>query len=122
PARPTVGSSPEPTSPPAPAAGAPFAGAAPLDERPTEVTVTPPNPTGRQEPAVSMEWIGPPTAKVGQSADYTLVVRNACNIPVQQVVVRVRVPAGLSVTGTEPKAAPEGGLHVWELGTLPAKQ
>jgi uncharacterized repeat protein (TIGR01451 family) len=78
--------------------------------------------TGRQEPAVSLEWLGPSAAKIGQDADYTLVVRNACSIPVQQVLVRVRVPAGLKVAGTEPPAAGEGGVLVWELGTLLAKQ
>src|SRR5205085_154140 len=62
------------------------------------------NPTGRQEPALSLEWIGPPTARVGQPADYTLVVRNVCNIPVQQVLVRVRIPNGMAITATEPKA------------------
>lgn len=123
-----------PTAPSSPAAGsaatpAPLPGAAggpaafpPANERPGEVSATPDNPAARQEPAVSMEWIGTPTAKVGQPADYTLVVRNACNIAVQQVVVRVRVPAGLNVSWTEPKAASEGGLLIWELGTLLAKQ
>jgi uncharacterized repeat protein (TIGR01451 family) len=92
------------------------------DEQPTEATVTPPNPTGRQEPAISIEWVGPPTAKVGQPADYTLVVRNACNIPVQQVLVRVRIPAGMTTAATEPKALSENNVLVWELGTLLSKQ
>src|SRR5439155_25899831 len=48
------------------------------------------NLTGRQEPAVSLEWIGPPAAKVGLPAEYTIAVRNVCNIAVQQVLVRVR--------------------------------
>jgi uncharacterized repeat protein (TIGR01451 family) len=105
----------------APALSAPIA--APLKEdQPVESTVTPPNPTGRQEPAISIEWVGPPTAKVGQPAEYTLVVRNACNIPVQQVLVRVRVPAGMSVNATEPKALSENNVLVWELGTLLSKQ
>jgi uncharacterized repeat protein (TIGR01451 family) len=94
------------------------------DERP-EVSVTPDNPAGRQEPSVSIEWLGSPVAKVGQAADYSLLVRNTANIPVQQVIVRVRVPAGLSIQGTEPKstsAEPTSGVLVWELGTLMAKQ
>jgi hypothetical protein len=56
--------------------------------------VTRDNPTGRQEPAVSIEWLGPPAAKLGQPADYTVVVRSACNVPLQQVSVRVRLAAG----------------------------
>src|SRR5262249_21941075 len=78
--------------------------------------------TGRQEPAMSLEWIGAPTAKVGQPGDYTLLVRHSCNIPVQQVAVRIRVPAGLNVVSTEPKANNEGGVLNWDLGTLMARQ
>jgi uncharacterized repeat protein (TIGR01451 family) len=92
------------------------------EDQPVESTVTPPNPTGRQEPAVSIEWVGPPTAKVGQAAEFTLVVRNACNIPVQQVLVRVRVPAGMTAAATEPKALSENNVLVWDLGTLLSKQ
>jgi uncharacterized repeat protein (TIGR01451 family) len=69
-----------------------------------------------------MEWIGPPTAKVGQPADYSLVVRNVCNIPVQQVIVRVRMPAGITVSATEPRCASENNVLMWELGTMMAKQ
>jgi uncharacterized repeat protein (TIGR01451 family) len=92
------------------------------DEKATEVSVTAENPAGRQEPAVSLEWVGTTMAKVGQAADYSLVVRNICNIPVQQVIVRVRIPAGLTVQNTEPRAVAEGGILVWELGGLMAKQ
>ncbi len=102
-------------------AGLPLAAPVP-DDKPVEATVSPPNPTGRQEPAVSIEWVGPPTAKVGQPADFTLAVRNACNIPVQQVLVRVRVPNGMTAAATEPKAICENNVLVWELGTLLAKQ
>jgi uncharacterized repeat protein (TIGR01451 family) len=84
--------------------------------------VTPDNPLGRQEPAVSLEWIGPGTAKVGQPGDYSLVVRNICNIPVQQVIVRVRIPSGLTVSATEPHGISENNVLLWELGTLVAKQ
>ena len=81
-------------------------------------TVTNDNPTGRQEPAISMEWIGPPIAKVNQPADFTLVVRNACNIPVQQVMVRVRIPNGMTISATEPKAVSENNVLMWELGAM----
>jgi uncharacterized repeat protein (TIGR01451 family) len=81
--------------------------------------VEPSNTTGRQEPAVSLEWIGPPTAKVGHPSDYTIAIRNVCNIPVQQVMVRIRIPAGMSVSATEPKpAAAENNVLMWELGTM----
>jgi len=94
----------------------------PNDEQTPDSTVTPDNTTGRQEPAISLEWVGSPTAKVGQPGSYSLIVRNACSIPVQQVLVRVRVPDGLTCSDTEPKAVAEKNVFVWELGTLQAKQ
>ncbi len=92
------------------------------EEQSSDPAVTPDNTTGRQEPAISLEWVGSPTAKIGQPGSYSLVVRNACSIPVQQVLVRVRVPEGLSCGDTEPKAVAEKNVLVWELGTLQAKQ
>src|SRR5207244_11351420 len=68
------------------------------------------NPTGRQEPAVSLEWIGPPVTKLGRPADYTSAVRNVCKVPVQQVMVRIRMPQGMAVALTEPKAIAEGNV------------
>jgi uncharacterized repeat protein (TIGR01451 family) len=94
----------------------------PGDERDLGPGQQPDNPTGRQEPAVSIEWIGPPQAKVGRPADFTIAVHNACNIPVQQVMVRVRIPAGITVTATEPKAFAEGNVLMWECGTMGPKQ
>ena len=79
-------------------------------------------PTGRQEPAVSVEWTGPAAAKVGQPNDYAVVVRNACNIPVQQVLVRVRLAGAASVLSAEPKAAVEDNVLSWDVGTLQPKE
>jgi uncharacterized repeat protein (TIGR01451 family) len=80
------------------------------------------NPTGRQEPAVSIEWVGPATVKLGQPAAFQIVVKNVSQSPVQQTVVRQRVPAGVTVQGTEPKAVTENDTLVWDLGTLPPQQ
>ena len=81
------------------------------------------NPTGRQEAAVSLEWIGPPIAKVGQPLTYQILVKNITTIPLHQVVVRNQLPAGVTVNATEPKAAAgPGNLLVWELGTLEPRQ
>lgn len=85
-------------------------------------TVTADNPSGRMEPAVSIEWVGPPSTKVGQPGSYGLILRNTSNGPVHQVLVRVKVPAGLEVSGTEPKATEENSVLVWDIGTLVAKQ
>ena len=83
---------------------------------------SPLNPTGRQEPAVSLEWIGPPVAKIGMTTDYSLVVRNTSNCPVQMVKVIVKIPSGITVSATEPKAMAESDALVWDLGALVAKQ
>jgi len=80
------------------------------------------NPTGRQEPAVSIEWIGPSAAKVNQPAEYAIMVRNVCNIAVQKVIIQVRIPQGVTVSATEPKAEQAENVLMWEVGTLLPKQ
>ncbi len=80
------------------------------------------NPTGRQEPAVSLEWIGPPTAKLGQSVTYQIIIKNISASPVQGVVVRTRLPQGVTVQATEPKAVNEVNLLTWDLGMLLPRQ
>ena len=82
----------------------------------------PGNPTGRQEPAVSIEWIGPSAAKVNQPADYSIMVRNVCGIAVQKVIVQVRMPQNVTVSATEPKAEQAENILMWEVGTLLPKQ
>lgn len=76
----------------------------------------------RQEPAVSLQWVGPTAAKVNHPNVYSLVIRSTCTIPVQQVMVRVRIPDNLSCGDTEPKAVSEGNVLVWELGVLQPKE
>ncbi|MCE9530904.1 MAG: DUF11 domain-containing protein [Planctomycetes bacterium] len=74
------------------------------------------------QPGVGLEWIGPTSLKVGQPADYTLVVRNTSTIPVQKVIVQVRVPTGVNIVNAEPKAENMDNVLVWELGNLLVKQ
>ena len=80
------------------------------------------NPTGRQEPAVSLEWIGPPTIKLGQPVTFQILLRNISASPVQNVVVHNRLPDGVGVQQTEPKATTEGNVLVWNLGTMQSRQ
>ncbi|HTU19663.1 MAG TPA: hypothetical protein VMG10_16500 [Gemmataceae bacterium] len=115
---PPLGSISDPNGVPPSAAGS----SAASDEHASDLTMTSESANNRQEPAVSLEWVGPTTAKVSQPNKYTLVVRNICNIPVQQVLVRVRIPSGLSCSDTEPKAVAEGNVLVWELGALQASE
>ena len=92
-----------------------------MQEQPPQAQVVD-NPTGRQEPAVSIEWIGPPTAKVGQAVTYQIIVKNISASAAQDVVVKQSVPAGARVTATEPKATEEDHVLTWALGTLEPRQ
>jgi uncharacterized repeat protein (TIGR01451 family) len=80
------------------------------------------NPTGRQEPAVSLEWIGPATCKIGQPVTYQIMVKNVSAAPVQGVVVRNRVASGVIVLSTQPVARNEGDALVWDIGSLEPRQ
>lgn len=79
-------------------------------------------PTGRQDPSVSLEWIGPASLRLGQPANYQLVVKNTSGAPVHGVVIRNRVPGGVAIKAAEPRAGGEGAVMQWELGTLQAGQ
>ena len=85
----------------------------------TELVV---NPTGKQEPSVTLEWLGPAAVKVGQSTDYSINVRNTSATPVQKVMVQVRMPSGVNVVSMEPKADNADNVLLWDLGTLLARQ
>jgi hypothetical protein len=98
-----------PKAPARPAAVAP--GPEPLEPRPG-------GPAAREEPAISLEWVGPTTLKVGAPAEYTVLARNMCPIPLHKVIVQVKVPAGAKVAGTEPKAQGTEAVLMWDLGTL----
>jgi uncharacterized repeat protein (TIGR01451 family) len=106
----------------APAAAPPPSSFATAPAKATQGTAPLDLPLSHQEPAVCLEWTGPAGAMVGRPTDYTLTVRNTSPIPVQQVLVRVQLPAGARATETEPKANIEGDVLWWELGTLTVKQ
>jgi hypothetical protein len=80
------------------------------------------NSNGRQESGVSLEWVGPNTARLGQPVVCQLVVKNISTCRVSQVVVRARIPEGVSIRGTEPKAVTEDNHLVWNLGSLEVRQ
>jgi uncharacterized repeat protein (TIGR01451 family) len=81
------------------------------------------NPTGLQEPGVSLQWICPPTAKLNQPITCTIVVKSLSANRLHQVAVRYRVPNGVTVQGAEPNArAEEGNVLVWELGNFEPRQ
>ncbi len=92
------------------------------DDRPTEPGDRAEPGAGRREAAVSLEWVRPAQVRVGQPADFHLIVRNTRPIAVQEVIVRTQIPQGMTVQGTEPPAHVEGNILWWDLGTLTGTQ
>lgn len=90
----------------------------------TEQPTTPiaDNPTGRQEPAVSLEWIGPASAKVGQPVTYQVIVKNISPTAVTNVGLRVQMPTGAKINAAEPKATMDGDWMTWQMGTLEPRE
>jgi uncharacterized repeat protein (TIGR01451 family) len=78
---------------------------------------TAPTLGGRQEPAVSLEWVGPSAVRLGQPAGYRILVRNICPTAVHQVTLRCLVPEGASVSVSDPLPLTKGGVLTWDLGT-----
>jgi uncharacterized repeat protein (TIGR01451 family) len=76
----------------------------------------------KQEPAIALEWQGPPTLQVNAPAEYTLVARNTSSIPLQKVTLQVRIPSGAKLVGTEPKAEGTDSILLWEHGTMTPRQ
>lgn len=71
--------------------------------------------------AVALEWTGPAVVKANQPTEYTLTARNLCGQTLQKVVVQVRAPKGVEITGVSPAVKPIDGVYLWELDTLDAK-
>src|SRR5947209_6705254 len=80
------------------------------------------NPTGRQEPAVSLEWVGPPTVKLGQPARFQIVVKNVSSALLHNTMVRSQIPTSVSLKASEPKATADGDTLSWDLGELAPQQ
>jgi len=80
------------------------------------------NPTGRREPAVSLEWVGPFTARLKQPTAYQIIAKNISNTPLNNVVVRYRIPASVRVASSEPPGLDGTEVLTWDLGTLAPAQ
>ncbi len=78
--------------------------------------------SGRQEPAVSVEWVGPATARLHHPVACQIVVRNTSAVGVHNVVVRHRLADGVQLRASEPAPSSEGGELAWALGSLAAGQ
>jgi hypothetical protein len=79
-------------------------------------------PPGRQQPAVSIEWVGPTAIRIHQPMPCQILVRNTSSVPAQNVIVRHRLGQGVVVKACEPPAVHENGELIWNLGTLAPEQ
>ncbi|MBI2808577.1 MAG: DUF11 domain-containing protein [Planctomycetes bacterium] len=76
---------------------------------------------GKQQAAVSVEWVGPAAMRVNQPMTCQLIVRNTSATPAQNVVVRHRLGKGVVCKSSEPLALQGAGELTWNLGTLGPK-
>lgn len=81
-------------------------------------------PRGQQRPTLSIDKVAPQAAVLGQPMVYTIRVRNVGTIPAHQVVVEDRVPRGVELDGTNPRAemSEKTKTLIWKLGTLESGQ
>ena len=86
--------------------------AEPMTERSQAATpesVPPMDANERTSGGVTLQWITPTSVSVGQEVVCQLVVRNASDATAQAVQVEARLPEGVDLGPTEPRAATEGG-------------
>lgn len=75
-------------------------------------------PQPAQRPHVTIDKIAPHNAVLGQPMIFHIVVKNAGSVVAHQVVVEDRIPDGMQVNGTIPRAELAGSKLIWRLGTL----
>lgn len=88
------------------------------EQRPLDNRIHDQRMHGTQRPHLTIDKIAPPNAMVGQAMIYHIVVRNAGTTIAQQMVVEDRIPDGLRVTGTIPRAELAGSTLSWRIGAL----
>lgn len=84
--------------------------------RAPELTVGDTRP-GKQEQAVSVEWVGAPNARFNQPTNYQIIVRNNGQATVNQVSVKPVLPDGAVIKTSNP-VLPQGGEASWTIGAL----
>jgi uncharacterized repeat protein (TIGR01451 family) len=77
---------------------------------------------GRQQPAVTVEWVGPTSVRIHQPLSCQIVVRNTSTTPAHNVIVRHKLGDGVTCKTSEPRAGDETGELSWNLGTLAPQQ
>ena len=94
-----------------------------LSTGPERTPVAPlPQIQATQRPHLTIDKVAPPSAVLGQPMVFQIIVRNPGPAPAQQVVVEDRIPDGLKISGSIPRAELAGNTLIWRLGTLQAGQ
>ncbi len=70
----------------------------------------------KQEPTVSVEWVGGASARFNQPTNYQILVRNGGSSAVSQVSVKPSLPEGVVIKSSDPVL--EGKDSLWSIGTL----
>lgn len=109
---------PSTPTPPAPKAQTPIAPPPQIAPPPIAPPASNTSQVSRQQPTVTIEWIAPPTIRVNQPLPCQIVVRNSAATTVNNVVVRHKLPQGVTCKSAEPAATTESGEMVWNIGTL----
>ncbi len=77
---------------------------------------------GKQQPSISVEWVGPSNTRVNHPVACQILVRNTSTTPAHNVVVKHRLAKDVTCKTTEPRAAIAGDELSWNLGTLAPNQ
>lgn len=69
-------------------------------------------------PKIAITKTAPPTALVGQSFDYKIVVSNPSQVPATNAVLVDKLPEGIQYVSSRPEAKVNGQTLTWQLGTV----
>jgi uncharacterized repeat protein (TIGR01451 family) len=73
---------------------------------------------GKQDPAVSVEWLSPPSIRVNNILPCQILVKNTGQVALHDVVVKHKLGAGVVCRQSEPPAFNDNGELVWTIGAL----
>jgi uncharacterized repeat protein (TIGR01451 family) len=75
-----------------------------------------------QEPQLTLAVEGPSKRYLGNTAEWTIRVKNPADAPLPGVLVRDRLPPELQFVGASQQGQVQNGEVVWNLGTLQARE
>lgn len=96
--------------------GSPTPGATNSAYRAPELTTGDSRPN-RQDPSISVEFVGTGMARFNHPTNYQILVRNNGSATVEHVTVKPNMPEGAVIKSSEP-ALPISGEPMWKIGTL----